>query len=78
MRSSNCLKNANIRTVSELVQKTETDLLKTRNFGKKSLNEIKGILSEMNLALGMKLDETPAEKPRGRKKKAAAAAAVAE
>lgn len=76
VRSSNCLKNANIRTVSELVQKTETDLLKTRNFGKKSLNEIKGILSEMNLALGMKLDETPAEKPRGRKKKAAVAAAA--
>ncbi len=74
VRSNNCLKNANIRTVSELVQKTEMDLLKTRNFGKKSLNEIKGLLSDMNLSLGMKLDEAPAEKPRGRRKKAAAAA----
>ena len=73
VRSNNCLKNANIRTVAELVQKTETDLLKTRNFGKKSLNEIKGLLSDMNLSLGMKLDEAPAEKPRGRRKKTAAA-----
>jgi len=73
VRSNNCLKNANIRTVAELVQKTEMDLLKTRNFGKKSLNEIKGLLSDMNLSLGMKLDEAPAEKPRGRRKKTAAA-----
>ncbi len=73
VRSSNCLKNANIRTVSELVQKTEGELLKTRNFGKKSLNEIRGILADMGLSLGMKLDNAPAEKPktRGRKPKSA-------
>ncbi|PIE32263.1 DNA-directed RNA polymerase subunit alpha [candidate division KSB3 bacterium] len=73
VRSNNCLKNANIRTVAELVQKTEADLLKTRNFGKKSLNEIKAILAEMKLSLGMKLDDTPVEKSktRGRKAKAA-------
>lgn len=74
VRSSNCLKNANIRTVVELVQKTEGDLLKTRNFGKKSLNEIKGLLAEMNLSLGMKLDALPADKGKGkgaRKPKAA-------
>jgi DNA-directed RNA polymerase subunit alpha len=76
VRSSNCLKNANIRTVSDLVQKTEADLLKTRNFGKKSLNEIKGILADMNLALGMKLEELPLEKPKqkaARKSKVTAA-----
>lgn len=74
VRSSNCLKNANIRTVAELVQKTEAELLKTRNFGKKSLNEIRTILADMNLSLGMKLDTVQVEKPktRGRKAKAAA------
>ncbi len=66
VRSSNCLKNANIRTVVELVQKTEGDLLKTRNFGKKSLNEIKGLLADMSLALGMKLDNLSAEKGKGK------------
>jgi len=66
VRSNNCLKNANIRTVVELVQKTEGDLLKTRNFGKKSLNEIKGLLADMNLALGMKLDNLAAEKGKGK------------
>jgi DNA-directed RNA polymerase subunit alpha len=73
VRSNNCLKNANIRTVAELVQKTESELLKTRNFGKKSLNEIRSILAEMNLSLGTKLDESiPIEKPkRSRKSKAA-------
>lgn len=74
VRSSNCLKNANIRTVAELVQKTEAELLKTRNFGKKSLNEIRGILAEMNLSLGMKLDTRIPEKPKtraSRKSKAA-------
>ncbi|PID56117.1 DNA-directed RNA polymerase subunit alpha [candidate division KSB3 bacterium] len=72
VRSSNCLKNANIRSVAELVQKTEAELLKTRNFGKKSLNEIKVTLSDMGLALGMKLDDGVLEKPRakGRKTKA--------
>jgi len=73
VRSNNCLKNANIRSVSELVQKTEADLLKTRNFGKKSLNEIKAILSEMGLYLGMKLDEGALEKPKAKSRKAKAA-----
>lgn len=59
VRSNNCLKNANIRTIGELVQKTETEMLKTRNFGKKSLNEIKAILTEMGLSLGMKLENFP-------------------
>jgi DNA-directed RNA polymerase subunit alpha len=56
VRSANCLKNANIRTIYELVQRTETEMLKTKNFGKKSLNEIKEILAGMGLHLGMKLD----------------------
>jgi len=56
VRASNCLKTANIRTIADLVQKTEPELLKTKNFGKKSLNEIKTILGEMGLALGMRLD----------------------
>ena len=57
VRSYNCLKNANIRTLHELVQKTEPEMLKTRNFGRKSLNEIKEILDEMGLSLGMKLED---------------------
>jgi DNA-directed RNA polymerase subunit alpha len=56
VRSYNCLKNANIRTIGELVQKTEAEMLKTKNFGRKSLNEIKEILAGMGLSLGMKLD----------------------
>jgi DNA-directed RNA polymerase subunit alpha len=59
VRSYNCLKNANIRTIGELVQKTEAEMLKTKNFGRKSLNEIKEILVGMDLALGMKLDDWP-------------------
>jgi DNA-directed RNA polymerase subunit alpha len=59
VRSYNCLKNANIRTIRELVQKSETDMLKTKNFGRKSLNEIKEILQTMGLSLGMKLDQAP-------------------
>ena len=59
VRSYNCLKNANIRTIGELVQKTESEMLKTKNFGRKSLNEIKEILGEMGLSLGMKLDNWP-------------------
>jgi DNA-directed RNA polymerase subunit alpha len=59
VRSYNCLKNANIRTIGELVQKTETEMLKTKNFGRKSLNEIKEILASMGLSLGMKLDDWP-------------------
>jgi DNA-directed RNA polymerase subunit alpha len=60
VRSYNCLKNANIRTIGELVQKTEAEMLKTKNFGRKSLNEIKEILGGMGLSLGMKLDNWPA------------------
>jgi DNA-directed RNA polymerase subunit alpha len=57
VRSYNCLKNASIRSIGELVQKTEAEMLKTKNFGRKSLNEIKEILTTMNLGLGMKLDD---------------------
>ena len=57
VRSYNCLKNANIRTIGELVQKTEAEMLKTKNFGRKSLNEIKEILSGMGLSLGMKIED---------------------
>ena len=53
---SNCLKNANIKTIRDLVQKTESEMLKTKNFGKKSLNEIKEILLEMGLTLGGKVE----------------------
>ena len=56
VRSSNCLKNAGIRTIRELVQKTEKDMLETKNFGRKSLNEIKDILRPMGLSLGMELE----------------------
>jgi len=56
VRSYNCLKNANIQTIGELVQKTEAEMLRTKNFGRKSLNEIKEILTNMGLSLGMKLD----------------------
>jgi len=53
VRSSNCLKNANIKTIGDLTRKTEDDIAKTRNFGKKSLQEIKDKLKEWNLGLGM-------------------------
>ena len=56
VRSANCLRNANIHTIYQLVQKTEAEMLKTKNFGRKSLNEIKELLSEMGLSLGMKLE----------------------
>lgn len=59
VRSANCLKNANIKYIGELVQKSEAEMLKTKNFGRKSLNEIKEILTEMGLSLGMKLDSFP-------------------
>ncbi len=59
VRSANCLKNADIRYIGELVQKTEQEMLKTKNFGRKSLNEIKEILSEMGLSLGMKIENFP-------------------
>jgi DNA-directed RNA polymerase subunit alpha len=56
VRSANCLKNAEINKIYQLVQKTEAEMLKTKNFGRKSLNEIKEVLTEMGLTLGMKLD----------------------
>ena len=56
VRAANCLKNANIKTIADLVQKSEGEMLRTKNFGKKSLNEIKEILSEMGLSLGTKID----------------------
>lgn len=59
VRSANCLKNANIRLIGDLVQRSEAEMLKTQNFGRKSLNEIKDILSEMGLTLGMKLEDFP-------------------
>lgn len=59
VRSANCLKNADIRYIGELVQKTESEMLKTKNFGRKSLNEIKEILTEMGLSLGMKIENFP-------------------
>jgi DNA-directed RNA polymerase subunit alpha len=57
VRSYNCLKNADIRSIRELVQRSEADMLKTKNFGRKSLNEIKEILHGMGLSLGMRLDQ---------------------
>jgi len=59
VRSANCLKNANIRLIGELVQRSEAEMLKTQNFGRKSLNEIKDILAEMGLGLGMQLENFP-------------------
>jgi DNA-directed RNA polymerase subunit alpha len=56
VRSSNCLQNIGIKLIGELVQKTEAEMLKTKNFGRKSLKEIRDILAEMDLQLGMKLD----------------------
>ncbi|OGP61317.1 MAG: DNA-directed RNA polymerase subunit alpha [Deltaproteobacteria bacterium RBG_13_49_15] len=63
VRSANCLKNASINKIYQLVQKSEAEMLKTKNFGRKSLNEIKEVLTEMGLSLGMKLDgfEPPEE-----------------
>jgi DNA-directed RNA polymerase subunit alpha len=59
VRSANCLQNANIILIGELVQRTETEMLKTKNFGRKSLKEIKEILAEMGLSLGMRIDNWP-------------------
>ncbi len=56
VRAANCLTQANIRTIGDLVQRSESEMLKTKNFGRKSLKEIKEILSEMGLQLGMKID----------------------
>lgn len=63
VRSANCLQNANIKYIGELVQKSESEMLKTKNFGRKSLKEIKEILAEMGLTLGMKLDNWPGPNP---------------
>ncbi len=68
VRSSNCLKNADIKTIADLVQRTEVEMLKTKNFGRKSLNEIKEILGEMGLFLGMKLEGMSAGAGKERKK----------
>ena len=68
VRSANCLKNANIRHIWELVQRTEPEMLKTKNFGRKSLNEIKAILEEMGLHLGMRLDGFDSPPPLEEKK----------
>lgn len=68
VRSANCLQNANIRYIYELVQRSEAEMLRTKNFGRKSLNEIRDILTEMGLSLGMNIDLSPeliAEKTRG-------------
>ncbi|HEX9920531.1 MAG TPA: DNA-directed RNA polymerase subunit alpha [Candidatus Methylomirabilis sp.] len=67
VRSANCLKNSNIRYIRDLVVKTEAEMLKTKNFGRKSLMEIKEILAKMNLSLGMKLEDIgPALAPKGK------------
>ena len=62
VRSANCLKHANIKLIGDLVQKTEAEILATKNFGRKSLNEIKEILAEMGLSLGMKVENWPQNK----------------
>ena len=74
VRSANCLKNSNIRYIYELVQKTEAEMLKTKNFGRKSLNEIKEILAAMGLALGTKLDGFPMGEPSGKRSEKASKA----
>jgi DNA-directed RNA polymerase subunit alpha len=62
VRSANCLKHANIKLIGDLVQKTEAEILATKNFGRKSLNEIKELLGEMGLSLGMRLENWPPKK----------------
>jgi DNA-directed RNA polymerase subunit alpha len=59
VRSANCLQNAGIEHIWQLVEKSEAEMLKTKNFGRKSLNEIKEILAELGLSLGMKLHNFP-------------------
>ena len=65
MRSANCLKNDNIVYIGDLVQKTEAEMLRTPNFGRKSLNEIKEVLAQMGLHLGMEITELAAREHRG-------------
>ena len=67
VRSANCLQQANIKTIGDLVQRTEAEMLKTKNFGRKSLKEIKEILAEMGLSLGMKLENWPPKTLPGRR-----------
>ena len=62
VRSSNCLREARIKTIGDLVKRSELEMLKYRNFGKKSLAEINKILVGMGLSLGMKFEEEPAKK----------------
>jgi DNA-directed RNA polymerase subunit alpha len=62
VRSANCLQNANLKYIGELVQKTEAEMLRTKNFGRKSLNEIKEVLTSMGLSLGLTLDGFPSRK----------------
>jgi DNA-directed RNA polymerase subunit alpha len=71
VRSQNCLQNADIKYIGELVQKTEQEMLKTKNFGHKSLNEIKEILREMGLELGMKVEHFPSREEIEARKRAA-------
>jgi DNA-directed RNA polymerase subunit alpha len=64
VRAANCLNNANITSVGQLAMKTEAEMLKYRNFGKKSLNEIKEKLASLNLSLGMNIDQSLLEAPK--------------
>jgi DNA-directed RNA polymerase subunit alpha len=68
VRAANCLQNADIKYIGELVQKTEADMLKTKNFGRKSLNEIKEILEDMGLSLGLKLEGFPSREELDRRR----------
>jgi DNA-directed RNA polymerase subunit alpha len=70
VRAANCLQNADIRYIGELVQRTEQEMLKTRNFGRKSLNEFKEILREMNLSFGMRLEGYPSREDLDRRRAA--------
>lgn len=63
VRAANCLKNADIHTIGDLIQKSEAEMLKTKNFGRKSLHEIKEMLAEMGLSFGMKVDQLPPAPP---------------
>ena len=67
VRSANCLREANIKTIGELVKKSEAEMLKYRNFGKKSLNEIKDKLSTLGLSLGMNIDPSLLDAPKEEK-----------
>jgi DNA-directed RNA polymerase subunit alpha len=70
VRSANCLKNADINFIGDLAQKSDQEMLKTKNFGRKSLNEIKALLSEMDLTLGMKFEHWVAPNERADKEEA--------